>query len=93
MELEITWGRAIRIWWSYFWRNLIAILAAVIVGGVIGGILGAIMGTAGASMKTIQMVSMPIGLILGLGISVIPMKMILGKDFGEFRLALVQKQQ
>ncbi len=22
MELEITWKRAIRIWWSLLWRNL-----------------------------------------------------------------------
>jgi hypothetical protein len=92
MELEVTWGRAIRVWWSYLWRNLIAVAAALVIGGVIGGVLGFIMGAAGVPIKTIQIVTIPIGFILGLGISVIPMKMILGKDFGEFRLLLVPKQ-
>jgi hypothetical protein len=33
----------------------------------------------------------PIGAIMGIAISVVPMKMILGKDFGQFRLVLVAK--
>lgn len=91
MELEITWGRVVRIWWAYCWRNLIAIIVAMLVGAVIGGIFGFILGAAGASATTIKIVVMPIGAILGLVISIFPMKMILGKDFGEFRLVLVQK--
>jgi hypothetical protein len=30
MELEITWRRAARIWLSYLWRNLIAIIVAML---------------------------------------------------------------
>ncbi len=93
MELEVTWGRATRVWWSYFWRNLIAIVAAMIIGGIIGGILGFVMSMAGMSVTAIQLVATPIGMVLGLGISIVPVKMILGMDFGEFRLVLVAKQQ
>jgi len=89
MELEVTWGRAIRVWWLYLWRNLIAIVAAMILGGIIGAILGFGLGAAGVSITVIKIVTMPIGAILGLVISIIPMKMILGKNFGEFSLLLV----
>ena len=81
----------VRIWWSYLWRNLIAIVVGMLIGALIGGILGGILGAAGVSLQTITIVVMPIGVILGLVISIFPMKMILGKDFGEFRLVLVQK--
>lgn len=91
MEVEITWGRVIRVWWAYLWRNLIAIVLAAIAGGIAGFILGFIMGAMGIAPKTIQIVAAPLGGLLGLAFSVIPMKMILGKDFGQFRLVLVSK--
>ena len=91
MELEITWGRVVRVWWSYFWRNLVVILAAMILGGMVGFVVGLIMGMLGASMATVQYVTAPLGVVIGLVLSVIPMKMILGKDFGEFRLVLISK--
>jgi hypothetical protein len=30
MELEVTWKRVLRIWWSLLWRNLAAILISAI---------------------------------------------------------------
>jgi len=91
MELEITWNRAVRVWWSYLWRNLIAIVVAMLVGGLVGFIGGLVMGALGASIETVQFVTAPMGAIIGLLISIVPMKMILGKDFGEFRLVLLKK--
>lgn len=93
MELEVTWGRATLVWWSYFWRSLIGMFVAAIIGGVIGGILGFVLAVAGASAAIIKIVAMPIGAVIGLGISIVPIKMILGKDFGEFRLVLVSTQE
>ena len=92
MELEVTWNRAIRVWWSYLWRNLIAIIAAMIAGGIMGGILGLILGLLGVSPGTIKLIAMPIGGVMGLAISIVPLKMILGKDFGEFRVVLLSKE-
>lgn len=92
MELEITWTRTIKVWWSYFWRNLIAIVVAILAGAIIGFILGFIMGTLGISSQTIRFVVAPISGIIGLLISIVPMKMILGKNFGEFRLVLVSNE-
>jgi hypothetical protein len=90
MELEITWGRVARVWWAYLWRNLIAIIASLIAGAILGGILGFMLGAAGVPLGTIRIIVMPIGGILGIAISIFPMKMILGKDFGEFKLVLMR---
>jgi hypothetical protein len=92
MELEITWRRALRIWWSYLWRNLIAIIVAMLLGGIVGFVIGFILGSLGISVETIQLITAPIGAVIGLVISVFPLKMILGKDFGEFRLVLVKNE-
>lgn len=91
MELEVTWGRAVRIWWSYFWRSLIGILAAMLIGGVVGGIAGFLLGMLGAPVGLVKSVGLLIGASAGIAMSVFPIKLILGKDFGEFRLVLVQK--
>ena len=61
----------------------------MIIGGIVGFILGFIMGALGVSSKVIQMITAPIGALIGLAISLFPLKMILGKDFGDFRLILV----
>lgn len=78
-----------RVWWSYLWRNLIFVIVSSIAGGVLGAVLGFILGSLGVPVETIQLIVMPLGFLLGLAISIIPLKMILGKDFGEFRLVLV----
>lgn len=91
MELEITWKRAVRVWWSYLWRNLIAVISGLIVGGGIGGVLGFVMGRMGVPRQVIMFVTALIGGVLGLLISIVPIKLILGKDFGEFRLVLLRK--
>lgn len=88
-ELEITWPRVVRIWWSFLWRNLIAILVAMVLGGIVGFILGFFMGIFGVPVRTIQFITAPIGAVIGLGISIFPLWMILGKSFGRFRLVLV----
>jgi hypothetical protein len=89
MELEITWPRLVRLWWAYLWRNLLTTVVAMIFGAFVGGILGAIMGAAGFSIQTIQIVGFPIGLIIGLVASLAPMRLILGRNYGEFRLVLL----
>ena len=92
MELEVTWGRTAKVWWAFLWRNIIAIIAAVVAGAILGGIIGFILALLGASLQTVQFVVAPIGFGIGLAISIVPIKLILGKDFGEFRLVLLQNE-
>jgi len=74
------------------WRGLIATLVSMVISFIIGFIIGFVMSAMGAPTKLIQIVTFLIGFIIGLAISVVPIRMILGKDFGEFRLVLLSKQ-
>lgn len=91
IELEITWQRVLRVWWSYLWRNILVMIVSMICGAIVGGIIGFILGSFGVSVTVIKIVCAPIGFVIGLVLSVIPMWLILGKDFGEFRLVLAAK--
>lgn len=92
MELKVTWAGAARICWAVPWRNRVGAIVMMLVGGLIGGVLGYIMGSFGAKTATIQMVAISNGVILGIGISILAVKLILGKDFGEHHLLLVSKE-
>jgi nitrate reductase gamma subunit len=99
MELEITWKRAIRVYWAWLWRWVITFVIALAIlitfGFVIGFIVGFIMSKFGFQAETIQSVSTTIGTIFGLVGALIapifPLKRILGRNFGEFRLVLLAK--
>jgi len=91
MELEVTWGRAIRIWWSYLWRSIIAMIVAAVFGGIAGAIVGVIGAILKLPLQGIQILSGILGIVIGLAVSIVPIKLILGKDYGEFRLVLLSK--
>ena len=92
MELEVTWGRAVRVWFAFLWRNLIMIVCAMILGAVLGFVIGFIMSAFDVSSETINRTVVPISAVLGLALSVIPIRLILGKDFGltQFGVNLVE---
>ncbi len=76
--LEVTWGRAARVWLAFVWR---ATVISVIVGGVLGGIGGVVValmhrGNAGT-----------VGTILG-WLGSIPVS--LYEQFREFSIRLVR---
>jgi ABC-type amino acid transport system permease subunit len=91
VELEATWERVVKVWWSYLWRNLLAVIVAMLFGAIFGGIMGFILGMMHVQKSVIVLVTAPIGFLFGLAVSIVPMKPILGKDFGEFRLVLLSK--
>jgi ABC-type glycerol-3-phosphate transport system permease component len=89
MELEITTKRVIRVWWSYFWRNI----ATIFVAAIIAVLIGMISGFAGVDLSSPSMHPLltAFGILVCVATSLIPIQMILGKDFGEFRLVLLAK--
>lgn len=89
METEITWRRTWRIWWAYAWRNLLMTIASMIAGGIVGFIVGFLLGMLGVEQQIIQYVTGSLGFVIGFLLSVLPMRMILGKNFGDFRLVLI----
>jgi hypothetical protein len=90
VELEITWGRIIRVWWAFAWRNLILIFVSMLIGGIFGTVAGFVGALLGFSLEAIQMVVVPISFLIGVAISVVPFKLLLGKDFKGFKLVLIQ---
>jgi hypothetical protein len=89
MELEITWGRAVRVWWAYVRRNLIALVVAIILGGVLGFIVGFVGAAIGIPTLIHRSFAALLCCSVGFAISIVPVKMILGKTYGDFRLVLL----
>ena len=100
MEVEVTWRRVNRIWWSYLWRIIIVgfvllffsmcISSAVVLIIVLPlKQLGLSKTVAGNSAFVIGFV---FGIISEIIAAVIALKWTLRKDFGEFRIVLVAKK-
>jgi hypothetical protein len=96
VELEATWGRAVRVWWAVTWRSL---LLAVCVGAGLGccaggfiGVLGAFVGASQARVQeVIQLVTLPIGALMGLLAGMWATRVVLRKKFRHFRIALIER--
>jgi len=84
MELEITWKRAVSVWWAYLWRNLVTAIVAAIAGMFLGFFLGLIASALGVPVQAIRPLCALLGFAIGLTASVVPVKLILGKDSGSF---------
>jgi ABC-type amino acid transport system permease subunit len=88
MKLEATYKRAIHVWWAFLWRSIIASILGSIIAAILGGIVGVIMGLMGFSPTAISVFSFILGFVIGLAISVVPVKLIIDKNYGEFELVL-----
>jgi len=89
-EVEITWLRVTKIWWSLIWRGVIY--------GLILGIVISIplsMGAAALSLdqaqaeRVIQNITGICGLLLGIWV----LKIVLGKNYSDFRIALLPSDE
>lgn len=92
--LPVTKNRLLKIWWAHLWRLAVSLLCAQLVMAFIGFaamafILKLPMGSAVS--KYVSFALHPVAVGLYLLYSVVPFSLILGKDFGEFRLVLVAR--
>lgn len=100
-EVEVTTKRLLKVWWAFLWRSVLVTIGAMavsmVVGAVVGAALGFVMHLGGYGTEEIQIVARPVGMVLGgligVGFSIIPVKLLLGKSFGEFRLVLVSNTE
>lgn len=90
-ELDITWGRAFRVWWALLWRGSLAFMASILMGALGGGLLGTALGSLDFDIILIKNLAGILGFLIGLAFSIIPVKLVLGKSFSSFRLVLVPK--
>ena len=86
-KVEVTWGTALRVWWSYAWR---CVVFSAILGFVLGGIGGFVVGIMGKP-ELGGSVGGTIGYIGSIPVSIWVMKKILDKKYKEFSVALVRE--
>ena len=86
-EIEVTFGRAAQVWWAWLWR---AMILAMLSSTIIGFIIGLAGHFAGLNPQQILPISIILGGFIGVFVSIWIMSKILKKNFGAFRIALIQ---
>jgi hypothetical protein len=89
-SLEVTWKRAMIVWWAFSWRTLLITPIGMIIGGVLGGIVSVLGTKMGLDQKILLAVITVISFPFGIAISVFILKLILKKRFSEFTICLVK---
>lgn len=92
MELEVTWEHVLRIWWALLWRGLLAALASVITSLILVVTLGFVLEFAGIPFHVMPFFSIPLGMCIGVLFALAPIKMILNKQFGKFKLVIIKNE-
>jgi len=92
-DLVPTWPRTFRVWWALTWRGVVTMFASMVAGGALGGMAGLGVVALGLSPESVGGIASAIGGFLGVAMSVIPVRLVLGMDFGEFRLVLLAPHQ
>src|SRR5687768_577499 len=76
--IEVTWGRAAKVWWSLMWRTLLfGGLAGMLLGAVFGGVMGAI----GTSPQQIAKISTLLGVVVTIPVGIWVARSILSKSW------------
>lgn len=87
VEVEVTWSKVTKIWWSILWRY---ILFAALIGGLFGFIVGVFATIVHMDKTTLGRTCLIGGLLTAFPVSLwVLMKVIRKKNFGDFRIALM----
>ncbi len=90
IELKPTLRRVIKIWWAYVWRYAVACAVSFVIAAVAGAVLGYSMGARGYSREVTKATAYAVGLFIGVATTIVPLKLIIGKQFKGFRLVLLK---
>lgn len=82
--LEVTWKRAVKVWWALVWR---ATVISVVVGAILGGLGG--VGVALTGKGHGGTVGAILGWLGSIPVSVYVVRQVLRKQFREFAIRLV----
>jgi hypothetical protein len=87
-ELEMTWERAMRVWWLIAWRGL---LGGWILAVALAFLLGEAGGRLGLDFSTVAAIATALSWLAGLAWGLLVVMWALKKNYKDFRLALVAK--
>ena len=88
--VKVTWKRVLKVWWSLMWRGL---LFGFLGGAVVGFILGFILAIAKVDSNTIKVVCQTAGYIVSLPIGITVTRIVLKKQYSDFRIALIEESK
>ncbi len=86
MELEVTWGRALRIWWSIVWRGTLYGSIAIYFARFIAFEIGIALRASQVSMDTWATVA---GAVVGISVGMWVVKRVMKLRYSRFRVALL----
>jgi hypothetical protein len=92
-EVEVTFGRAARIWWAWLWRTVLATVLISAVFGLTIGMLerlmpGSLIMLPGSILRLGRFTGIAFACLIGIGM----MRHVLRRSFGGFRIALIKQQ-
>lgn len=82
-EKKATWGIALRVWWSMFWR-------AVLIYFIMGFLIGVFGSVAGWDNAKISLYTNLLVLVSSIPLGIYLLKIVLGKKYKTFRVAIIR---
>ncbi|MCX4191150.1 hypothetical protein [Methylophaga sp. OBS1] len=83
--MDVTWGRAARVWWSIFWRTFLITALLAVVFGFLTGFLIALAGLEEKNLLWSQVVGIACAVVGGIW----AVKKVLEKEYRTYRLVLI----
>ncbi len=90
MDEKLTTRRLLRVWWAWQWRSVVATLIGSVVLITVFAFFAALLGM---EKRTITLIGNVIYMGVGIFASIYFLGFVLRKDFGDFRLELVEKSE
>ena len=88
-ELEVSFGRLLRIYWLFMWRS---VLGALVIGFSLGFVFGFVLSALGVPLAQIKTIGSVVGLVGGVAWALFCLKMTLKKKYRDFRIILVPRE-
>ena len=84
-QLEVTWWRAAKIWWSLVWRGMFYVSVITFSLGIIIGLLAAALGLT----EYIRPYAEVVGFIVSIPVGIWVVKIVMEKHYADFRIVLM----
>ena len=88
-EIEVTWLRAARIWWSLVWRGM---LFSMLAGMAAGAILGLVFGFLGQT-DNLEQYAEVVGIAVSIPVGIWVVKTVLTIQFRHYRIVLLPSNE
>ena len=88
--VEVTWTRAVKVFWGFSWRAFLILLLAWLAIGTISAILFVVVGDP-ETAETVRTIGKFVALIMYFPVGVFVTKIILQTRFSDFRIVLTKE--